>query len=422
MPPLAKLTPLAVMLLTLGPPLLPASSAQEMAIDADYPGGNVQVIRREAHTFVVAPDLRDTRPGEWWFYWSFRLRGPSDLPVTIVFEQKNPIGVRGPTTSRDGGHTWTWLGDSAVRTDRVGAVPRWSFEARIPPGATEVRYAFAPPYQQANLQAWLDRHAGNPALRVEPLATSRHGRKVPLVRIASPEPPAPGSPPRGLVLLTSRHHACEMMATYALEGLLEAALADDETGRLWRDRWEIVAVPFVDLDGVEAGDQGKNRNPHDHNRDYNPSPLYPEVQALMKLGAAKSGRVVAAVDLHCPHIRGEWNDRVYLVGLDDPRVWAGQQAFGHVLERTRTGPLPFTTRDGLLPHGVAWNTSANTRDGRSFGQWAASAFPSARLVTTIEIAYADALGVEVTPVSARALGHDLLRAILEHLGPPAPQP
>jgi hypothetical protein len=37
------------------------------------------------------------------------------------------------------------------------------------------------------------------------------------------------------------------------------------------------------------------------------------------------------------------------------------------------------------------------------------------LVTTIEIAYADALGAEVNATSARALGRDLARALAEFL-------
>ncbi len=75
------------------------------------------------------------------------------------------------------------------------------------------------------------------------------------------------------------------MATYALEGFLSAVLADDACGRQWQENWEVLAVPFLDKDGVENGDSGKNRAPHDHNRDYNEQPLYPEIAALMKQGA-----------------------------------------------------------------------------------------------------------------------------------------
>jgi hypothetical protein len=221
---------------------------------------------------------------------------------------------------------------------------------------------------------------------------------------------------RGIVLLTSRHHACESMATYTLEGLLSAVLAKDDLGRRWRERWQIIALPFADKDGVEEGDQGKNRRPHDHNRDYNATPLYPEVAAWMKLGESLKDRVVFSLDLHCPYIGGPWNDRVYFVGSADAEAAQREQAFAAVLERVCHGPIPFRAAEGYLPAGVAWNTSANTAQGRSNGQWARDTFPAAHFAGSIEIPYADALGVEVNAESARALGRDLAQAILECLG------
>jgi murein tripeptide amidase MpaA len=41
--------------------------------------------------------------------------------------------------------------------------------------------------------------------------------------------------------------------------------ADTPEGRLARERFRFLAVPFMDKDGVEDGDQGKNRRPRDHN-------------------------------------------------------------------------------------------------------------------------------------------------------------
>jgi hypothetical protein len=60
------------------------------------------------------------------------------------------------------------------------------------------------------------------------------------------------------------------MASYSLEGLMEGILAGDDVGRWLAGHVEFLVVPFVDKDGVEEGDQGKNRRPHDHNRDYGP--------------------------------------------------------------------------------------------------------------------------------------------------------
>ena len=70
------------------------------------------------------------------------------------------------------------------------------------------------------------------------------------------------------------------MASWTLEGVLEAVLADTPDGRWARENVEWMAVPFMDLDGVEQGDQGKNRQPHDHNRDYLGRSIYPTVAAL----------------------------------------------------------------------------------------------------------------------------------------------
>jgi hypothetical protein len=279
----------------------------------------------------------------------------------------------------------------------------------VPDGSTDVRYAFCPTYLPSHFGAWLESHRNDPALRVEELCRSRKGRAVALLRAGRLDEP------QGVVILTARHHACEAMASYALEGFVSAVLADDALGRRWRSRWQVVAVPFMDTDGVTDGDSGKNRDPHDHNRDYNDKPIYPEVAAMMKLGEGMRPDVVAALDLHCPHIRGAWNEQAYLVGSSIPQVWAGQQTFAAALERTDIGPIPFDRKTGLLAHGQAWNTTTNYTKGRSFGRWAGETFTSARLVTTLELPYANASGVEVNADSARQFGRRLAAALADHL-------
>jgi hypothetical protein len=382
----------------------------EVRIDADFPGGNIKVEKIDGETAYVAQDLRDTQKGQWWFYWAFRLRAPAGKSVRIVFSDRSPIGVRGPAVSEDGGETWKWLGAKAVRSTKTNGKAEWSFDAAVPAGKEEVRYAFCPNYLQSHLEAFRKEFKDNPALRVEELCRSRKDRSVELIRAGCLDE----KKARGAVVLTSRHHACEAMATYAMEGLLRAVLADDALGKLWQSNWQVLAVPFMDKDGVESGDQGKNRTPHDHNRDYNAKPLYPEVAALMKLGSGMADRVVAAMDLHCPTISGEWNDRVYLVGAPEKPAWENQQAFAKALEKVQKGSIKFRARD-CLEYGTAWNTKANFTQGQSNSGWARETFSKARLVTTIEIAYADALGQEVNAESARALGRDMAAALAEVL-------
>ena len=389
--------------------LATAAIADEIQIDPG-PGGNIIVQRIDGRTVWVAPDQRDIQQGRWWFYWSFRLRAPAEMPVTVVFSRQNPLGVRGPASSLDGGSTWQWLGADKVRSFQHEGQPAWSFEARVPQAADEVLYAFCPHYRETHLRDWLARQPPDASLRIEELCRSRQGRSVELLRAGCLDPERS----RGAVLLASRNHSCEAMATYALEGFLSAVLADDPLGRQWRENWEVIAVPFMDKDGVENGDSGKNRAPHDHNRDYNEQPLYPEVAALMERGAAIQDRVVAVIDLHCPWIRGEWNDRAYFVGPEHKGFADKLQRFAAILARTQTGPIRFREQD-CLAFGTAWNTASNWSQGRSCAAWARETFPQAELVASLELAYADALGVEVNAGSARAFGRDLARALAEML-------
>ena len=286
-----------------------------------------------------------------------------------------------------------------------------SFAYTFPETADEVRFCLAVPYQEANLREFLRRYAGNPHLKVETHSTTKKGRRTERLRLGNL-----AGEPKYRVLLTCRHHSCEMMAGWALEGIVEAVLADTADGRWFRQNVELLAVPFMDLDGVEDGDQGKNRKPYDHNRDYLGASIYPAVAALREFVPKWSaGRLRIALDMHCPWIRGggdgpSSNERIFLVGGPSPESWKRQQEFGKVLEQVQTGPLVYNTKHNI-PWGQAWNT---TKEPKSCSRWTAS-LPGVLVGVTIEIPYANAGGKPVTPETARLLGHDLARAFRQYL-------
>jgi hypothetical protein len=204
------------------------------------------------------------------------------------------------------------------------------------------------------------------------------------------------------------------MASFVLESLLAAVLADDPVGAWFQDTVDVLVVPFMDKDGVEQGDQGKNRRPRDHNRDYAGESVHPEVAALRALTPEWSGGLLRiALDLHCPYIRGDYNEHIYMVGSADSAVWERQQAFGALLEEVNDGPLSYHVSDNL-PHGEAWNRASNYDGGLSFGRWA-EGIPGIWLSGTIEIPYANVHGVPVTAESAHAFGRSLARAIKKYL-------
>lgn len=375
-------------------PVAVTGESSRITVDCDYPGGNIVVDRIDGDHVYVHQDLRDTDRD--WFYWYFRVRGAEGRTLTVHFTDTNVIGGRGPAVSNDRGKTWRWLGTESVRDQ--------SFIYHCQTDETEVRFCFAMPYVQENLNAFLLRYRDHPNLRVGSLGQSRKGRDVTKLHIGKLD-----GEPKHRVLITCRHHCCEMMASYSLEGLMAAALAESDDGRWMAENVEMLVVPIMDVDGVEEGDQGKNRTPHDHNRDYSGSSLYPEVKALRDFVPKWSNeRLKFALDMHDPYIRGESAEIIYLVEGDGPTT-ENVRRFARILESTRQGSLPFRAADNM-PFGKGWNTSNNYTSGIPFSHWAGT-LPGMHFASTVEIPYANVSGQSVTPESARAFGADLAAAL-----------
>ncbi|MCZ7646392.1 MAG: hypothetical protein M5U26_14095 [Planctomycetota bacterium] len=183
--------------------------------------------------------------------------------------------------------------------------------------------------------------------------------------------------------------------------------------RTSREHVEFLIVPFVDKDGVEDGDQGKNRKPYDHNRDYGENCIYPSVGAIRELVPAwAGGKLRFGIDLHCPHIRGPHNEVLYFVGGPDEAAWARCLEFCALLESACRGPLPYFAKDNL-PFGQGWNT---TQAGvlKSCGRWLCEQ-PGILWGHTIEFPYANVSGAVVSVEGARAFGRDLLAAMERYL-------
>lgn len=396
-----------------------AADRPPLQIDAAFPGGNILVDRIEGDRVHVRQDLRDTQG--WWFYWYFRVRGAEGKTLAFEFKER-ALGPLGPAVSRDGGRTWHWSRQRESAT---------VFKHTFGPQETEVRFSFAMPYQHADLVRFLARHAGNPHLRVETSRlTTRRGTPVETLWLGPKESPA------FKVWITCRHHACEMMASYALEGLIDEALSDSEEGKWLRRTTEFLIVPMVDKDGVEAGDQGKNRAPRDHGADYVGPSIYPEVAALRALVRTwAGGRPDVTLDLHNPSInhrviythalRAETNGSPWQ-NAHAPQQTAARR-FLDLLERTRRGPLPFRVQDSLdfAAKKAAEPGAAKNRGGEPPAEGAAAPAKPGSFRCTFELPYALAGDVEVNADSARAFGRDIARALAVHLQqsvPPAAAP
>jgi len=367
-------------------------------IDCEFPGGNIVVESIDGDEVRLHQDLRDTTRD--WFYWCFRVRGAEGRTLSFTFTQSRALGVRGPAISLDDGKTWAWLGSDQVKDN--------TFSCRFPADAPEARLSFGMPYQASHWQRFAESVADSPFLSLHTLCTTRKHREVEYALLGCLE-----SEPAHRVAITCRHHCCEMMVSYVVEGLIRW-VAEDTDAEWLRSNVQFLIVPFVDKDGVEDGDQGKGRNPRDHGRDYEGESLYASTAAIRRLLPEwGGGRLHVGLDLHCPWIFGDHNEVAYLVGSQHPRVAKQQQLFSEILESVTDGPPPFYARD-FLPFGQSWNTDANYAGGKGFARWVAE-LPGVGLSAGIELPYANASGAEVEQASARRFGRDLGKALAAYL-------
>lgn len=374
-------------------------TAWPLGIDSSFPGGNILVERIEDDQVYLRQDLRDTRGH--WFYWCFRVCGAAGRRVGFNFTDGDVIGVRGPAISRDQGQTWQWLGRQCV--NGTGFVYTFAGDEG------DVRFSFAMPYQESHLNAFLVKFRENRRLRVDPLCTTRQGRLVERLHFG-----CLGSCPRFRVIFTCRHHCCEMMANYELEGIIEEILSESQAGQWLASHVEFLALPFMDKDGVEAGDQGKNRKPHDHAMDYGETSLYPSVAALREFAPPwLEGKPALALDLHCPGPRGEFHEVILCPNrLRGVKNWRHTKPFLDILEATQQGPLVFRTADSI--RFTTWDGKPPGPPSATFSSWIQSV-PGIRFGAVIELPYANANGGEVNQDTARAFGRDLARASYVYL-------
>lgn len=367
-------------------------------VSDDFPGGNIELVKMDGDTIWLKPDLSGTE-GEW-FYWYFKVSNIARQTLTFKFTLDNQFTSMGPAFSINNKNNWNWLGGHRVNDN--------AFTYHFSRKDTVAWFCTAIPYTKSNFETFFNSVNKGNSLHMDTLAISQEGRIIEKLTL-TPQ----GSKQAVKVLITARHHACEMMASYVLEGIIDGVLYDSSLAFL-RDQVEFLIIPFMDKDGVENGEQGKNRMPRDHNRDYNRTSLYASTAALRNMVPDwSSGGLKVALDLHCPWISGKYNEWIYMVGGANSSMEAEQLQFSSLLEENTTGILAYRNED-FLPFGEAWNTGQNKRKGTSFSQWAGG-LEGIQLASTIEFPYALVLDKPVTPDKAREFGHAVARSIQAYL-------
>jgi len=367
-----------------------------MILSKDLPGGNCRLLAVDGRDALLEEEQRDSKKE--WFYWKFRAVFDAPGEYRFRFSRPNKIGTRGPAVSADRGGSWHWLSEGFFPDTQS-----FTFHCETP---GEYWFSQCIPYLPADFEKFASAYRNDPSFRHFEFARTRKGRPVEMVCVREGEP-------AHAILLTARHHAQESMADYVMEGFLRAVLADDASGAAFRRDFAVYAVPFVDRDGVEDGDQGKGRLPRDHARDYDGESIYPEIAALR--GKIREIDPFFVLDLHCPWLRFTTNEYSYLTGVPDPDVVIEMERFAAIFEKEAPPCAPFRKAD-ILGYGVDWNVRANALTGTLPGYGLKTfcmkaGLKNIRFANTIEIPFANFREHTVTQDTCRAFGEALARAV-----------
>ena len=307
-----------------------------MRIKTDFLGANIEVIEREENIVKISPQLRDTTTD--WFYWAFCIEGAQGETWTFDFLGKGYIGYFGPAVSNDL-EEWKWAGSQVL-----DGYSRFTYQF----GANEkcVYFAHSMLYQPYQFKKFTEKYT----IPVRSLVLSENNNSVDIVELGEGD---------ACILLTSRHHCCESTGTYVMEGILKEFCQEPING------YQIIAVPFIDIDGVLRGDQGKNRHPHDHNRDYTEKPIYRSTAALMEY--AKSKNVKYLIDLHSPWHFGGRNDTCFIVHSIE-EMKEKYISFGEILEQItekNSDSMQYHMKNNIDVN-VEWNLGGTPTCSRCF--------------------------------------------------------
>ena len=360
-----------------------------MKIHSDFSGGNIVFDRIENDIVYIERDLRDTEDD--WFYWAFCVEDAEDMAgrtVTFQFPSTARVGRFGAAVSHDL-KSWHW--------SESGSDDHFTYT--FSPGEKRVYFAHHMLYDVNRFDALCERYA----LTKEVFCNSVKGRPLPAARFGSGEK---------WILLTARHHACESTGSYVLEGVLETLLLDsqsDERGKMILPGYSVLVVPFVDYDGVLDGDQGKNRRPYDHNRDYTDAPIYEVIRKLIDFG--KTHDLKYTFDFHSPWHMGEQNDYVFF-SRSTEAMESYVNRFGEIMkEETACNELKYTGSWDVGPN-EQWNDENSPNSKNYFSKQ-----PSVQLSVTMETPYFGVSGGEgkISQEAMLALGRAFGRSLMRYI-------
>ena len=285
-------------------PVTKNQETQALRVDADFIGGNAEVIRvdHETNEITFTPEPDPNFGWKAWWYLKVDRANPGD---TLT------LRVRGGTYRSDGSWAWmkravysydgeTWFHTSPGKREVDNGIYHTAYRQKV--DHPTVWFAFALPYTPPHVRQ-LTRDIGEKTDYVKPfiLAWSREDRPVYGMRITDPDSKKKKSRKSG-IWIHARQHAFESGSSWVADGFVRWLCSDDPDATFIRKHAIVTVIPIMDVDSVVKGYSGKMQRPQDHNRVWTDKPYWPSVSAAQDnlREMIKENQLAIFIDLHGP--------------------------------------------------------------------------------------------------------------------------
>ena len=247
-----------------------ACVAEAFSVVDDFAGarrGQCDVLaRNHVRVSIVAEDEGEINPSPWF---AFKLL--PNAPGTAIIS----LGYVGdthrylPKISHDG-QNWSAVDSEQYRILHDGRLVRIEVSLNDDPVWIAAQELMMPDMYDA----WNREMAATAGVKLKLLGQSLEQRPIHYLVSESAS--------RDVLFLVGRQHPPEVSGAFAFFAFTETVLADTELARDFRDRFQIIAIPMLNPDGVVAGHWRHNRGGTDLNRDWGMF-SQPETQAVGQL-------------------------------------------------------------------------------------------------------------------------------------------
>lgn len=241
------------------------------SLDTDFSGGGMhgcKVLDEQTFLIYVSPeDEPPINPSPWY---AFRLIPKQQSSITVKLRYAEYDHRYHPKLSND---LKSWR---RLTTEELIRAKNTNAEVRLQLSEQPIYVSAQELLTTENYDNWMSKISGSTRAPITTIGKSAQGRDIKMLYSPASEQS------KKTIVLVGRQHPPEVTGALAMRSFMTSLMRNQELANKFRAKFNIVAVPLMNPDGVELGHWRHNTGGLDLNRDWGPF-TQPETQTIKNL-------------------------------------------------------------------------------------------------------------------------------------------